>query len=134
MDQNERLKVYCSRVEDGTNFDAEGKLMARQLDWKCILITGGTQWIGLECVRAYVREGARVTIADLARERAAEVVNKLGPNVISGAAMIRKEILSKLQLRRSSQSSKNSTLFTTMQESVFRRSLFTWRKKTSGSD
>jgi NAD(P)-dependent dehydrogenase (short-subunit alcohol dehydrogenase family) len=57
--------------------------MAGQLDGKCILVTGGAQGIGLECVRAYVREGARVAIVDLARERAAEVVNEHGPNVIS---------------------------------------------------
>jgi meso-butanediol dehydrogenase/(S,S)-butanediol dehydrogenase/diacetyl reductase len=57
--------------------------MAGQLDGKCILVTGGAQGIGLACVRAYVREGARVAIADLARERAAEVVDELGPNVIS---------------------------------------------------
>jgi FlaA1/EpsC-like NDP-sugar epimerase len=50
-----------------TNADSveiERAQMPEQLQGKCILITGGAQGTGLECARAYVREGARVAIAD----------------------------------------------------------------------
>ena len=52
--------------------------MPAQLQGKCILITGGAQGIGLECARAYVREGARVAIADVDHEQAKKTVQELG--------------------------------------------------------
>jgi meso-butanediol dehydrogenase/(S,S)-butanediol dehydrogenase/diacetyl reductase len=52
--------------------------MPEQLQGRCILITGGAQGIGLECARAYVREGARVAIADVDREQTEKAVQELG--------------------------------------------------------
>jgi meso-butanediol dehydrogenase / (S,S)-butanediol dehydrogenase / diacetyl reductase len=56
----------------------EDRHMSGQLQGKCILITGGAQGIGLECARAYVREGARVAIADVDHEQAGKTVQVLG--------------------------------------------------------
>jgi len=52
--------------------------MPGQLQGKCILITGGAQGIGLECARAYLREGARVAIADVDHEQTEKAVQELG--------------------------------------------------------
>ncbi|HEY1744402.1 MAG TPA: SDR family oxidoreductase [Granulicella sp.] len=52
--------------------------MPGQLQGKCILITGGAQGIGLECARAYTREGARVAIADVDLEQTEKAVQELG--------------------------------------------------------
>jgi meso-butanediol dehydrogenase/(S,S)-butanediol dehydrogenase/diacetyl reductase len=52
--------------------------MPGQLQDKCILITGGAQGIGLECARAYVREGARVAIAEVNQEQTEKAVHELG--------------------------------------------------------
>lgn len=52
--------------------------MPGQLADKCILITGGAQGIGLECARAYVREGACVAIADIALEQTEKAAQELG--------------------------------------------------------
>jgi len=57
--------------------------MPGQLQGRCILITGGAQGIGLECSRAYVREGARVAIADIDHQRAENAVKELGPSAVS---------------------------------------------------
>jgi hypothetical protein len=57
--------------------------MSGQLRGKCILITGGAQGIGRECVRAYVRESARVAILDIAAEASEQAVMELGSSVIS---------------------------------------------------
>ena len=56
----------------------EDRHMPGQLQGKCILITGGAQGIGLECARAYVREDARVAIADVDHEQAGKTVQELG--------------------------------------------------------
>jgi len=59
--------------------------MSGQLHEKHILITGGAQGIGLECARAYIREGARVAIADIDQEQAEKALQELGPAAISVA-------------------------------------------------
>ena len=59
--------------------------MSGQLHEKHILITGGAQGIGLECTRAYIREGARVAIADIDQEQAEKALQELGPAAISVA-------------------------------------------------
>jgi NAD(P)-dependent dehydrogenase (short-subunit alcohol dehydrogenase family) len=57
--------------------------MSGQLQGKCILITGGAQGIGLECARSYVREGARVAIADIDQEQTEKAVSELGSTTLS---------------------------------------------------
>jgi NAD(P)-dependent dehydrogenase (short-subunit alcohol dehydrogenase family) len=57
--------------------------MPGQLQGKCILITGGAQGIGFECARAYVREGARVAIADIGRSQMERAVEELGPATLA---------------------------------------------------
>jgi meso-butanediol dehydrogenase/(S,S)-butanediol dehydrogenase/diacetyl reductase len=57
--------------------------MSGQLHGKHILITGGAQGIGLECARAYIREDARVAIADIDVEQAKSAVQELGSAAIS---------------------------------------------------
>jgi len=51
-----------------------------QLRDRKVLITGGADGIGWECVRAYVAEGARVAILDHHAGRLAEVAARLGPD------------------------------------------------------
>jgi NAD(P)-dependent dehydrogenase (short-subunit alcohol dehydrogenase family) len=46
---------------------------------KVIFLTGGTEGIGYECAKAYVREGARLVIASKGDERIQEVISELGP-------------------------------------------------------
>jgi meso-butanediol dehydrogenase / (S,S)-butanediol dehydrogenase / diacetyl reductase len=57
--------------------------MSGQLRGKCILITGGAQGIGRECVRANVRESARVAILDVTVETSEQAVKELSSSVIS---------------------------------------------------
>jgi D-sorbitol dehydrogenase (acceptor) len=57
--------------------------MSGQLHGKCILITGAAQGIGLECARSYVREGARVAIADIDHQQAQQAAKELGPSAFS---------------------------------------------------
>lgn len=45
---------------------------------KVVLITGGASGIGYECVKSYVREGARVCIIDRSRELLANVSAEIG--------------------------------------------------------
>jgi NAD(P)-dependent dehydrogenase (short-subunit alcohol dehydrogenase family) len=52
--------------------------MSGQLQGKCILVTGGAQGIGLECARSYVREGARVALADIDHEQTEKAVREFG--------------------------------------------------------
>jgi len=56
--------------------------MAGQLSGKRILITGGAQGIGIECVRAYVREGARVAIIDVSAGALATAVQEFTSSVV----------------------------------------------------
>ncbi|MEF0943642.1 L-iditol 2-dehydrogenase [Rhizobium sp. BR 362] len=48
---------------------------------KIALITGGARGIGLGFAEAFVKEGARVVIADINIERATQAAQELGPNV-----------------------------------------------------
>lgn len=56
--------------------------MSLQLPGKVILITGGADGIGRECVLSYIKEGATVVIADVQGARAAELADELGAHVI----------------------------------------------------
>lgn len=47
------------------------------LHGKTALITGGAQGIGLAVARAFVRQGARVTVADVAADRLASAATEL---------------------------------------------------------
>lgn len=50
-----------------------------KLEGKTALITGGARGIGLGFAQAYVREGARVVIADVNIERATQAASEIGP-------------------------------------------------------
>ena len=52
------------------------------LDNKVILVTGGADGIGRECVLAYAREGARVAVADIQFEKARETASAAGPDCV----------------------------------------------------
>lgn len=55
----------------------------RPLEGKSALVTGGVRGIGLAICEAYVREGARVAIADLLESEAQETASSLGDNAIA---------------------------------------------------
>lgn len=50
----------------------------KRLDGKCALITGAGRGIGLAFAEAYIREGARVAIADIDPARASDAAKTLG--------------------------------------------------------
>jgi NAD(P)-dependent dehydrogenase (short-subunit alcohol dehydrogenase family) len=45
---------------------------------KVVFLTGGTEGIGYECAKTYVKEGAHVIIASLGKERLDAVISELG--------------------------------------------------------
>ena len=50
----------------------------KQLQDKVIFLTGGTEGIGYECAKAYVKEGAKLVIAAVGEERLNKVIDELG--------------------------------------------------------
>ena len=55
----------------------------KRLDGKSALITGAARGIGLAFARAYVAEGARVTLADIDIARARDAAAEIGANAIA---------------------------------------------------
>lgn len=51
----------------------------KQLDHKVIVLTGGTEGIGYECAKTYVKEGARLVILAIGEDRIETVMAELGP-------------------------------------------------------
>jgi len=58
-----------------------------RLDGKVAIVTGGAGGIGRATVKAFVREGARVVVADLDGDRAAELAGELGGESVVARAV-----------------------------------------------
>jgi NAD(P)-dependent dehydrogenase (short-subunit alcohol dehydrogenase family) len=56
--------------------------VARELDGRVAVVTGGASGIGRAIVEQYVAEGARVVIADINREQGTELAARLGPAAV----------------------------------------------------
>jgi meso-butanediol dehydrogenase / (S,S)-butanediol dehydrogenase / diacetyl reductase len=62
----------------------------RQLNNKVIFLTGGSEGIGYECAKAYVREGASVIIAAKSNEKLKAVIEELGSDHLGICCDVRK--------------------------------------------
>src|SRR5688572_29563797 len=69
-----RAAIRC-----GTKRHQGGWRMAR-LDGKVAIVTGGSRGVGAATARAFVDEGAKVVIADIADERNEKLAVELGDN------------------------------------------------------
>ena len=58
-----------------------------KLDGKVAIVTGGASGIGLSTVEAFVKEGARVVVADLSEDGIGEVMTSLGHDSVDGVTM-----------------------------------------------
>ena len=58
---------------------------------KVAVITGGASGIGAATAELFVREGAKVVVADMQTERGNTLVNELGPNTIFSFVEVRNE-------------------------------------------
>jgi 3-oxoacyl-[acyl-carrier protein] reductase len=65
--------------------------MVSRLDGRIAVITGGGSGIGLECARRFVREGARVVLADRNPEPLAAAVAELGPHAVGEVVDVTEE-------------------------------------------
>jgi meso-butanediol dehydrogenase/(S,S)-butanediol dehydrogenase/diacetyl reductase len=58
---------------------------------KIVLITGGARGIGYECAKAYVKEGAKVVVADIDKESVEKVNDQLGDEHLAIECDVTKE-------------------------------------------
>src|SRR5216683_4491395 len=107
--------------------------MARDLENKVIVVTGGGDGIGLECALAYMRAGASVAILDRNVEATARAKAKLGDSAIalhtdvSEGGSVERAITEVLE------HSAASILCTIMRGSLILRNRSTRLQRTSGT-